>query len=197
MLHRALAIVTLLIIFGISAALFLKPGLPVEEEQGAAIGGPFTLTDQFGKIRRDTDFRGHWMLVYFGFTHCPDICPMGLSTLTQALVELGPEGEQVQPIFITLDPERDSVEVLKPYMAEFSSRWLGLTGTAAQIHTIAEAYKVYYAREDTPDSAVDYTINHSGFIYLLGPDGTYRTHFRHNDTARTIADGIRARLAAH
>lgn len=197
MLHRALAIITLLIVFGISAALLLKPALPTDDERGAAIGGPFTLSDQFGKTRHDTDFHGRWMLVYFGFTHCPDICPLGLSTLTDALNQLGPEGDQVQPIFVTLDPERDSAEALKPYLAEFSPRWVGLTGSAGQIRDIASAYKVYYARENTPDSALGYTINHSGFVYLIGPDGSYRTHFRHDDSARTIADGIRTRLAAH
>ncbi len=162
----------------------------------AAIGGDFTLMDPYGHSRTQTALLGHWSIVYFGFTHCPDICPLGLATITQALAQLGPQGTKIQPIFITLDPERDTAEVLKSYLSGFSPRWLGLRGSVEQTREATAAYKVYAAREETPDSALGYTINHSGFIYLMGPDGRYRTHFRHDDTAITMAETLRRQLSS-
>ncbi len=199
MLHRLLATFSLLIILGVSFAIAWRalppPALQTDASGGtAAIGGPFALTDQTGKPRTEADYKGRWMLVYFGFTHCPDICPTGLAAITEALKELGPQGSGITPIFITLDPERDTQGVLKSYLAAFSPRLVGLTGSAEQVRQAAGAYKVYYAREETPDSELGYVINHSGFIYLMGPDGLYRTHFRHDEGADAIARRLRELL---
>jgi protein SCO1/2 len=156
------------------------------------IGGPFTLTDQTGKPRSDTDFRGKLMLIYFGYTYCPDICPTDLITIAQALDSLGPAGNTVQPIFITVDPERDSVDTLADYVSSFHPRLIGLTGTPEDIRRVALAYKVFYARKG---SGEDYTIDHTGVTYLIGRDGGYLGFMPPQTTPERLADIIRAQLA--
>lgn len=131
------------------------------------VSGAFTLADQTGKTRTDADFRGELMLVYFGYTTCPDVCPTDLMQIGLALDKLGDAGADVQALFISVDPERDTTDVLAKYVANFHPRILGLTGTPAQVHAAADAYKAYYARYTPPDGAV-YLIDHTGFIYLMG-----------------------------
>ena len=139
------------------------------------IGGPFALIDQDGKRRTDADFRGKVLLVYFGFTYCPDVCPTDLQEIGLAVDRLGPAGDAVQPIFITVDPARDTPEHLKEYVAMFHARFVGLTGDAAAIDAAARAYRVYYARVELEKS--DYTVDHSAFIYLMGRHGEYLGFF--------------------
>src|SRR3954470_5482929 len=129
------------------------------------IGGPFALTDQNGRPRTDADFRGRLMLVYFGFTYCPDICPTDLQQMGLALDRLGAAGDMVQPVFITLDPERDTPEHLKEYMPLFHPRFVGLTGDAEAIQAAARAYRVYYKKVELENKS-DYTVDHSAFVYL-------------------------------
>ena len=136
-----------------------------------SIGGPFTLTDQNGKRRSDAEFRGKLMIVYFGYTWCPDVCPADLMTITQALDNLGVAAEGVQPIFITIDPERDA-NVLADYVSAFHHSLIGLTGSADEIQKIADAYKAFYVK--VPDErSGGYSIDHSGVIYLMGRNGEY------------------------
>lgn len=157
----------------------------------AAIGGPFRLTDQNGERVAAKDFQGRWMLVYFGYTFCPDICPTTLATMTAALGELPQDlAEQVVPVFITVDPERDTVEQLKEYAPLFSDRLVALTGTDAEIKAAARAYKVYFSKAPGAGSGEDYAVDHSGFVYLMGPDGSYQTHFSHNASAEEMATRI-------
>jgi cytochrome oxidase Cu insertion factor (SCO1/SenC/PrrC family) len=137
----------------------------------APIGGPFTLTDQNGKPRRDIDFRGKLMIVYFGYTFCPDVCPADLMSITQALEALGPTAESVQPVFITIDPERDA-KVLAEYLAAFHPSFVGLTGSPEQIRKVANSYKVFYVKKPGEHSG-EYSIDHSGAIYLIGRGGEY------------------------
>lgn len=139
------------------------------------IGGPFALIDQDGKRRTDADFRGKVLLVYFGFTYCPDVCPTDLQEIGLAVDRLGPAGDAVQPIFITLDPPRDTPEHLKEYVAMFHTRFVGLTGDAAALDAAARAYRVFYARVALEKS--DYTVDHSAFIYLMGRHGEYLGFF--------------------
>ena len=160
----------------------------------ATIGGPFTLTDQNGQVKTDKDYKGQWILVFFGFTHCPDVCPTAIANMDQALKQLGPEAAKVHPIFITLDPRRDTPAELKSYLANFGPGWTGFTGNTPQIDMVTGEYKVYFAKQSMPESEIGYTINHSGFIYLMGPDGEYRAHFQHSDTPDVIAQGIRQHL---
>jgi protein SCO1/2 len=135
------------------------------------IGGPFNLVDQNGRRRSDSEFRGKLMIVYFGYTFCPDVCPTDLMAITQALDRLGPLAETIQPVFITLDPERDD-KVMTEYLSAFHKSFIGLTGSPREIREVADAYKVFYARVQDPQTG-EYSIDHSGVIYLLGRDGKY------------------------
>jgi protein SCO1/2 len=136
----------------------------------ASIGGPFTLTDQDGKVRRADDFRGRFMLVYFGYSTCPDICPTSLAVMADALEKLGPEAERVVPIFITIDPGRDTSRLLKTYLKAFGPRFVGLTGDAKAVAAAAHAWRVYYQKRPLSGG---YAIDHSSHIYLMGPDGNF------------------------
>ena len=136
-----------------------------------SIGGPFTLTDHMGRVRSDSEFRGRLMIVYFGYTFCPDVCPADLQAITQALNELGPLAGEVQPIFITIDPERDT-KVLADYVAAFHPSLIGLTGSPADIRKVANSYKAFYAKV-SDERTGDYSIDHAGVIYLMGRSGEY------------------------
>jgi cytochrome oxidase Cu insertion factor (SCO1/SenC/PrrC family) len=159
-------------------------GLAIAEQQPSAaqmmddlmygrgsVGGPFTLTDQTGKLRSDTDFRGKLMIVYFGYTYCPDVCPTDLMAITQALDALGPAADGVQPIFITIDPERDT-KLLAGYISAFHRSFIGLTGSPEEIRRVANAYKAFYVKVQDERSG-DYSIDHAGVIYLMGRNGEY------------------------
>jgi protein SCO1/2 len=135
------------------------------------VGGPFTLTDQAGHQRSDSDFRGKLMIVYFGYTFCPDVCPADLMAISQALDALGPAADGVQPIFITVDPERDT-RLLAEYVAAFHKSLIGLTGTPDEIRKVANAYKAFYAKVPGGRDG-DYAIDHTGVIYLMGRNGEY------------------------
>ncbi len=160
------------------------------------IGGPFKLTDHTGRERTDADFRGRLMIVYFGFTYCPDICPTDLQNISIAMKGLGTEANQVQPIFITLDPERDTVDHLARYVAMFDPRLIGLTGSLAAIDRAAEAYRVYYARVRLGSNPDDYTVDHSAFIYLIDRDGKYLGFFPPGVSAEQIVGMVRQHLHA-
>jgi cytochrome oxidase Cu insertion factor (SCO1/SenC/PrrC family) len=153
------------------------------------IGGPFVLIDQTGARRTAADFRGKFMLVYFGFTYCPDVCPTDLQQMGLAVDQLGLAGDAVQPIFITVDPERDTSEHLKDYVAMFHSRFIGLTGDAAAIKQAARNYRVYYAKVELAKS--DYTVDHSAFIYLIGRNGEYLSFFAPGTSAEILAGTLR------
>jgi len=157
------------------------------------VGGPFTLTDHTGKERTDADFRGKLLLVYFGYTYCPDVCPTDLLQIGLAVAKLGSAGEDVQPLFITVDPERDTTSVLAQYVALFHPRLIGLTGTPAQIRKVADAYKTHYAKYTPPDGSV-YLIDHTGFIYLMGRSGEYLGFFPPGTSADRIDEIIRSHL---
>ena len=157
------------------------------------IGGPFALIDHNGKPRTNEDFRGKLLLIYFGFTYCPDVCPTDLQNIGLALDQLGAAGEKIQPLFITVDPERDTPEHLKDYVPMFHPRLIGLTGDAAAIHAAAAAYRAYYAK--VPVNGDDYTVDHSSFIYVVGADGQYLGFFPPGTPPERVAESIRPRLA--
>ena len=158
-----------------------------------AIGGPFQLTDQSGKPVTQADFRGRWMLVYFGYTFCPDVCPTELQTIAGALDKLGPDAAKVAPIFITIDPERDTPAVLADYVKLFDKRLIGLTGTAEQIRDVARKYRVYYAKV-TPRSASSYLMDHSSFVYLMDAEGRFRALLQPGASPDEVAAVIEAQL---
>ena len=154
------------------------------------IGGPFTLVDHHGKRRVDADFRGKLMLVYFGFTACADVCPTDLHQIATAIEQLGAAGDAVQPIFITLDPARDTPRRLANYVTQFHPRLVGLSGTSHAIDQAASAYRVYYRKAATARGA-DYTIDHSGFIYLMDREGRYLGFFPPGTPAQRIIEVVR------
>jgi protein SCO1/2 len=162
--------VALLLLAGAAAIFFFGGPAPARI---AAIGGPFTLTNGAGKTVTDRDFRGKYMLVYFGYTFCPDVCPTTLNDVAQALDKLGPKANRLQPLFITVDPARDTPKVMRAYTAAFTPRLEGLTGTAAQIAAVAKEYRVYYARHQTGPNPGDYTMDHSSILYLMNPKGQF------------------------
>jgi cytochrome oxidase Cu insertion factor (SCO1/SenC/PrrC family) len=157
------------------------------------IGGPFALTDHTGRLRTSENFRGKLMLIYFGFTYCPDICPTDLQNIGLALDQVGPAGEKIQPLFISVDPERDTVEHLRDYVPMFHPRLIGLTGDTAAIHAAAAAYRTYYAK--VPLKGDDYTVDHSSFIYLMGADGQYRGFFPPGTPPERIAETLKRYVA--
>src|SRR5947209_4821108 len=179
---RSLVIAAALMLAGIAAV-----AAPPQSSRSAAelmdavmwnrepIGGPFALIDHNSEPRTDKDFGGKLMLVYFGFTYCPDVCPTDLQNIGLALDMLGEAGERIQPLFITVDPARDTPEHLKDYVPMFHPRLIGLTGDAAAIHSAAAAYRAYYAQVPLKDD--DYTVDHSSFVYLMGADGEYLGFF--------------------
>jgi len=138
-----------------------------------SIGGPFRLESGAGNIVTAGDFRGKYMLVYFGYTFCPDICPTALNAMTAAQRSLGSRSEDLAPIFITLDPERDTPEVMRRYTMALSPTLIGLTGTQDEIAKVAREYRVYYSRHATGPGPDDYSMDHSSIIYLMGPDGRF------------------------
>ena len=168
---------------------------PMVETSGTAlIGGPFTLVDQTGKTVTDQDFRGRYMLVFFGFTHCPDICPAELQVMSAALDELGPKADEVVPVFITLDPERDTQAAMGAYVKNFGSRFVGLTGSPEQIAAAAKAYRVAYSKFQEDKASSDYSIDHSALVYLMGKDGQYITHFAYGTPASKMTETLRRYL---
>ena len=158
------------------------------------VGGPFALTDHNGRLRTDADFRGKVMLIYFGFTFCSDICPIDLQSIARAVDTLGPAGDAVQPLFITIDPEKDTPEQLKGHVALFHPRMIGLTGTSRQIREVARNYKVYFAKTQ-PAKRDDPAIEHAGFTFLVGRDGRYLGFVPPGTPPERLADIIRPHLA--
>ena len=159
------------------------------------VGGPFELTDHTGRVRTERDFRGQLMLVYFGFTYCPDICPADLQAIGLALDRLGNDADRLQPLFITVDPERDTAEHLAEYVKLFHPRLIGLTGSLDAIRKAADAYKVYFAKVPIGKEAGDYTVDHTAFIYLMDREGNYLGFFPPGTTPDRMAEIIRPRLA--
>ncbi len=199
--RRAAYVLIALVLAGLGGVLWWRGEAPRLSDIGVAIpggvsmGGPFTLVNTAGETVTEASFRGRWMLLYFGFTFCPDVCPTDLQTISAALDKLGPLGQRVVPVFVTIDPERDTPAVLGEYTKLFDERLVGLTGSKEQVAAAAKAYRVYYARAKSRDSS-DYLMDHSAFIYLVGPDGGFRALFRHGMSVQELADGLKARLQA-
>jgi len=159
------------------------------------IGGSFSLIDHNGQRRSDADFRGKLLLVYFGFIYCSDICPIDLQAIAGALDKLGPQAEKVQPLFITVDPEKDTPEQLKAHVALFHPRLIGLTGSLAQIRKVAGDFKVYFAKNQ-PRIRNDRGIDHSGFTFVIDGDGQYVGFFPPATSADQIAAVLRPHLSS-
>jgi protein SCO1/2 len=184
---------------GGAALLVLTRGMPtheVETSGKALIGGPFTLVDQNGKQVTDKDFRGRYMLVFFGYTHCPDVCPAELQVMSQALDDLGPKASEIVPIFISLDPERDTPEVIGAYVKNFGPNFVGLTGSTEQVAQASKTYRVSYSKfyPNGQASKNDYSVDHSTFLYFMGKNGEYVTHFNFGTAPEKVAETLRSYL---
>jgi cytochrome oxidase Cu insertion factor (SCO1/SenC/PrrC family) len=187
----ALVVLVIAGITGLGALWFTRAQLDGPIGSGTAlVGGPFTLTDHNGKRVTDQDFRGKYMLIFFGFTYCPDVCPGELQVMSAALDELGAEGEKIQPVFITIDPARDTPEAMKLYVSNFHPRMVGLTGSEEDIAAVAKAYRVYYAKAKGSENSPDYLMDHSTILYLMGPDGKFVKHFTYGTDAKALALGL-------
>ena len=173
------------------------PGLGKSIVTGQAqVGGPFRLTDQTGAVKTDRDFRGRYQLIYFGYSFCPDVCPTTLAVMGQALDKLGSEGKRVTPIFITIDPERDTPKVLADYMKAFGPQFVGLTGSAEQIKQVEKEYRVYAVKKpiDPSDPKRGYGMDHSSVIYLMGPDGRMVGFYEEAISPDDLAKDLRRKI---
>jgi protein SCO1/2 len=159
----------------------------------SAIGGPFELVDQNGKAFSDADLHGKWHLVFFGYTHCPDTCPTALNEMSLALDRLGKARSEIGVVFISVDPERDTPDVLKSYVAAFDAPIEALTGSAEQVDKAARAYRIYYAKHKRPDGGYD--MDHSAVIYVMDPQGRFTATLTPDSTAAAIAERLQKLLS--
>lgn len=167
-----------------------KAPLTAQQNSKALIGGSFSLIDHHGNGVTDQDYRGKYMLIYFGYTYCPDVCPTELQIMADALDLLPKETlAQVVPLFITIDPKRDTVPIMAQYVAAFHPAMIGLTGSAEQIKAVKSAYRVYAAREKPPEGtdADAYLMSHTSYVYLMDRKGDYITHFNPASDAKDMA----------
>ena len=161
-----------------------------DEAGSTLVGGPFKLTDQTGLSVTDADYADRHKIVYFGYTYCPDVCPTGLTVITEALDLLGPKANKVKPLFITVDPDRDTVTVMADYHQHFHPSFSNLTGTPEQIAAVAKAYRVFYQKAEDAGSS-DYLMDHSAVTYLMAPGGGFLTHFGPDTTPEQLAKALR------
>lgn len=183
----ASAWITWRLIDGRRSAGSATPSMAVQSP--VSIGGPFTLINHKGETVTDASFHGRYMLVFFGYGFCPDVCPTELANLAAAMDYLGPAADKVQPVFITVDPARDTPEYLAQYVAHFHPDLIGLTGTEGEIRKVAKAYRVFYARAPS-EKPGEYLVDHSSFVYLMGPDGDYVAMFRHQTDPKEMANAV-------
>jgi protein SCO1 len=160
----------------------------------AIIGGPFSLVDQSGKAVTDKDFRGRYLLVFFGYTYCPDVCPSGLQVISSALDLLGTDADKITPVFISIDPARDTPEKMAAYVKSFHPRMIGLTGSAADVAAAIKAYRVYAKKVPDDRNPADYTMDHSSVVYLMGPTGELVTFAAEITKPDTLAQQLRKGL---
>uniref|UniRef100_A0A8B9GGL3 SCO cytochrome c oxidase assembly protein 1 n=1 Tax=Amazona collaria TaxID=241587 RepID=A0A8B9GGL3_9PSIT len=183
---------------GVSDPLLFFVALEKERNRGIGkplLGGPFSLVSHEGQPKTNKDYIGQWVLIYFGFTHCPDICPDELQKMIEVVdnIDRIPSLPNLTPLFITIDPERDSEEAIARYVKEFSPKLIGLTGTRAQIDQVAKAYRVYYS-EGPKDEDNDYIVDHTIIMYLLGPDGDFVDYYGQNKRSTEISASVAAHM---
>lgn len=165
----------------------------VQNLDGVDIGGPFSMVDHNGKAVTDQSYGDSYKMIYFGFTFCPHICPTELQKMAAIFEILGDQGEQILPIFVTTDPERDTPDVMKEYVSHFHPRMIGLTGSLEQVKNIQDEYRVYAAKAEDPQLS-DYTMNHSSYMYLVAPDNTLLGLYSEDSSPSDIAKNIQAVL---
>ncbi len=161
------------------------------------IAPAFTLTDQYGTQRSLSDFKGKVVSLFFGFTHCPDICPTHLARQAEVMRQLGPQAEQVAVLFVTLDPERDTSAALKTYMDAFDPRFIALTGSTEQTNKVAKQYKIFWQKTPLPNSALVYTIDHTTNSFVIDQQGRLRLTVPHEMPAADVAHDLKLMIDTH
>ena len=165
----------------------------VSTGESLKLGGPFALTDQNGARRTDQEFRGKYMLVFFGYTYCPDVCPTTLAVIKSALEMMGSRAERIVPLFITVDPNRDTPQKLNAYLSSFGARFVGLTGDDKAIASVAKEYRVYY-KTHPAENGGEYTVDHSGVVYLMDESGAFIANYSLDRSPDAIAQDLLKRL---
>jgi protein SCO1/2 len=205
---RAPALLAVILATAAAAYFYLRDDVPAAGTRAGAarlmsdlmsgkepVGGPFTLTDQGGGRKSLSDFRDRLVLLYFGFTYCPDVCPTDLMAVGNLIRSLGPEGDKLQPVFVTLDPARDTPDVLRAYVASFHPRFVALTGTEDEIRRVATSYKIYFEKVKPP--GVDtYLIDHTAYVFLLDREGRFITLFPPGTPLERMAVMVREQLSS-
>ena len=186
------ALIILLAAAALAAYALLSSPQKLKGSGEALIGGPFTMVDQHGNSVTQNTYLGKPMLLLFGFTSCPDVCPAELQVTSEALQQLGSKAQAIQLIFVSIDPERDTPKVMAEYVANFSPNLIGLTGSPEQVAGMAAAYHVYYEKKLEGNSLGDYSMDHSSIIYLMGSDGKFLKHFSYTTDAKALAEAIAA-----
>ena len=205
-----LGVAVLIIIIGVTLRFFASPqsmvspaGVTVVDKGGReikgskppSIGGRFTLISQDGRPLTDADFRGKYTLVFFGFTNCPDVCPLTLNNISRAMVLLGADENKIQPLFISVDPLRDTPNVLRKYLKHFDHRIIGLTGTPKQVVAVQRAYRIFAQRRNAVGvGSDDYLMDHTSISYMMGPSGEFKTFFSNGSTPEEFVTKIRQHL---
>ncbi len=175
----------------LACTLSLAAGLPGRSFAAVPIGGRFALRTLDDQPATEQSFAGQWKLIYFGFTRCPDACPTMLNQISGALKALGPQAERIQPLFITIDPERDTADQLRAYLKHFDPRIVALRGSKAQTDAAANAYRVYFKTLPHTPGGEDYGIDHSSFLFLIKPDGSFARLLQAEGTGHQLADQLR------
>ncbi|MBM3603234.1 MAG: SCO family protein [Alphaproteobacteria bacterium] len=180
-----------IVAFGVLVTIMNRAPEPAAQ---ASFRPTFSLPDAEGRLRTAAEFEGKHLLVFFGFTNCPDVCPTTLSEVGQVMDDLGDEAEEVQPLFISIDPERDRELGLAEYTNAFHPAILGLAGDQAQTRAAADSFHIYYEREDTADASGEYSMSHSPALYLVGPEGDWLRQFTYGTPASDIVSDLQSRL---
>ncbi len=191
-LTRRIAFAAIMLLAAAAIATYaLMSGPRSPQSSGEAlIGGPFTMVNHKGETVTEKTFAGKPMLLFFGYTWCPDVCPTELQVMAEALRQLGDRGRDIQPILVSVDPARDTPKVLGEYVVNFGEQFAGLTGTPEQVKAMADAYRVFYARVENKDTPDAYLMDHSSIIYLMGADGKFLKHFTYSTDAKALAEGL-------
>ncbi len=182
------------VVVGLGLGFLIPVSKPDPEVSQSIIGGPFEMVNHLGETVTQETFKGRHMLVYFGYTFCPDVCPTELQSMTVALNDMGKKADAITPVFVTIDPARDDVAAVRDYIGFFHPRLVGLTGTPAQVKTITDAFGVFYARARDTGETSDYLMDHSSLIFLMDEEGRYVTHIRTGTSpevmARQLSDAL-------
>lgn len=193
---RRIAILGLCLIAAAGVATYALMATPQGQRSSgvALVGGPFTMVKHTGEPVTEKNFAGKPMLLFFGYTFCPDVCPTELQVMAEALRQLGDKGSDIQPIFVTIDPARDTPAVMAAYVAAFGEQFVGLTGTPEQVKQIAGAYRVFYQKVDNKDAPDTYLMDHSSIIYLMDGESKFLKHFTYSTDAKALAGGLASAL---